>query len=840
MEPARVIPGRKMRYGEVNPRPAPWLRDYFTGYPTMPITISTMSRFYFLAFFMLSSSMLTAQYELKGKLIDASGEVVPGVRVCILDSSDEQVCSFTDENGLFTFKYLDEGEHKLYVNSAFFTAEKVIDLPLADLLEITVKRAVKADEVIVRATRVENTAPVSHSNLDHDRLEQLNMAQDVPFILQWTPSMVVTSDAGTGIGYTYLRIRGSDQTRINVTINGIPLNDAESQQVFWVDLPDFLGSTDQVQIQRGLGSSTNGPGAFGATVNLNTNKVETEAGGSAQLGGGSFGTWRARVEGHSGLIGDGYFVAGRLSRIHSDGFIDRARADLYSGFLTAGRVGKRSMLKFNVMLGQEETYQAWYGVPAQYIEDPELRTYNVAGTAKPGEPHEDEVDFYRQSHYQAFYTLSLKNNWLLNIGTNYTRGRGYFEIYQADAEDYIQRLWLDNHFYGIAPSLQWNTADDTNSLILGGGAFQYRGRHFGEALSLEGDLQDIFYENDAVKTDLNIYGKYEHALSSKWRGWLDMQYRYVGYTFEGLNRQGVPADQELDLHFFNPKFGLSYTPGMSWNAYAFLGVGHREPNRDDLTESSPDSRPTAERMVNAELGWRYEKPIFKLRLNGYGMWYQDQLVQTGQLNDVGAGTRINVPESYRIGLEGELVWMLSEKWLINMAANISRNRIREITNYFDDWDTGDQIAVTDKNVPISYSPDYVGHAAVRYALLGSVRDLDQANVSVELRTKLVGPQYLDNTGDEASRLEGYNYSELQVSGNLPLNNGQMIGARLMVANIFDQSVVSNAWIYRFNSDGYDPVPDDPNALSEGNGDYQLRGLFPQAGINVQAALTWSF
>jgi iron complex outermembrane receptor protein len=789
---------------------------------------------------MLLATLTSGQHSLIGNLIDVKQEPVVGVRVCILDNVDEQLCSITDDKGEFLFEGLEEGDYQLFVNSAFFSAEKMVSIPFDGSLTITVQRTVKADEVIVRATRVSPTAPVSHSNLDQEELERLNMGQDVPYILQWTPSMVVTSDAGTGIGYTYLRIRGSDQTRINVTINGIPLNDAESQQVFWVDLPDFMGSTDQVQIQRGLGSSTNGPGAFGATVNLNTNKVETDPGGSVQLGAGSYGTWRARLEGHSGLMGDGFFVAGRLSRIHSDGFIDRARADLYSGFFTTGRVGKRSMLKFNVMLGQEETYQAWYGVPVQYIDDPDLRTYNIAGTSKPGEPHEDEVDFYQQSHYQAFYTLSLSNDWLLNIGANYTRGKGYFELYQADTEDYIQRLWLDNHFYGLAPSLQWITTDASSSLIIGGGAFQYRGRHFGEALDLDGDLVDLVYDNDAVKTDMNLYSKYEQVFHSSWRGWLDLQYRYVGYKFQGLNRQGLPTDQELDFHFFNPKMGFSYAPTRSWNAYGYLGVGHREPNRDDLTESSPNSRPGSERMINAELGWRLENPSLKFRFNTYGMWYKDQLVQTGELNDVGAATRINVPDSYRLGLEAEVVWMFSDKWLVNGAVNLSRNRIRVITNYFDDWDSGGQLPLTRENVPISYSPEAIGHTSIRYAVLGSLKNTSEMSLSLELRTKVVGPQYLDNSGDEVARLKGYNYSDFQVNGQWPLNNGQVLGVKLLVANVFNQSLVTNGWIYRFNSDAYDPVPDDPYAFSEGNGNYQLKGLFPQAGINVQAGVSWSF
>lgn len=727
----------------------------------------------------------------------------------------------------------------LAASTAFGQAQDISTTP-ADTLPSSL--SITADEVIVRATRAHKTAPVSQSNLDAAELERLNMGQDVPFVLQWTPSMVVSSDAGTGIGYTYLRIRGSDQTRINVTINGIPLNDAESQQVFWVDLPDFLGSTDQVQIQRGLGASTNGPGAFGATINLNTNKVSSKPGGTATLGGGSFGTWRGRLQAHTGLIAGKYFAEARYSRIHSEGYIDRARADLHSGYFSAGRITDRSLLKLNVFTGKEETYQAWNGVPVQYLDDPDLRRYNTAGTDKPGEPYDSEIDKYDQTHVQLFYTAQAAEDWKLSLAGNYTRGLGFYENYIADDTDFIRRKWLDNHFFGLAPSLQWRTEEDAHSLIVGGGAFQYRGRHFGEALDVQtGELMDELYENDAVKNDANVFVKYTRNFSRQWQLWLDVQQRYVSYSFRGFNRMGEPADQEVEHHFLNPKLGLVFRLDERRNLYGFLGLGHREPNRDDYTESSPLSRPRAERLLNAEFGYRAANEVLSLAANVYGMWYSDQLVETGRLNDVGAVTRINVPKSRRLGVELELAWMPTPRLLFSGTGNLSDNRIAAFTEYIDNWSLIEgPLVVERKNTPISFSPGAVAHGAVRYYLLGRHDKPGDKALAIEWRSKFVGSQYLDNSGEPEARLDAYNFSELQLDLRWPLPGKKSLTARLLVGNILDQELVPSGWIYRFRSAGYNPVPDDPYAARESDDRYQLRGLYPMAGINMQATVQLDF
>jgi len=359
------------------------------------------------------------------------------------------------------------------------------------------ERSTTFDELVIKANRADERTPVAYENLDKEEIQQSNLGQDVPFLLRWTPSAVVTSDAGTGIGYTGIRIRGSDPTRINVTINGIPLNDAESQGVFWVDLPDFLSSANSIQIQRGVGTSTNGAGAFGASINLST--VETRKDPYAILGGsiGSFNSWKSNVQVGTGLLNDKFLLTGRLSTIQSDGYIDRATADLNSYAVSAKYLGNSSSLTFNLFSGHEITYQAWYGVPADFLDNPETRTYNPAGTEKEGEPHEDEVDNYRQTHYQLLYNNQLNRNWFLNLNAHYTRGRGYFEQYKTgqllsdyaidpvgeepDQSDLIRRLWLDNHFYGTVYSLNYVPDNQVFDWTLGG-AFNISAKWYGPAL----------------------------------------------------------------------------------------------------------------------------------------------------------------------------------------------------------------------------------------------------------------------------------------------------------------------------------------------------------------------
>ncbi|MBK7409170.1 MAG: TonB-dependent receptor [Saprospirales bacterium] len=632
--------------------------------------------FVFLSLLLGQVGMLHAQALLTGKVTDAQGEALSGAHVFLVES---RTGVLSDENGQYRLEGLAPGRYSVRVTYlGYEEAVRTTDIPEGKeqvVLDVQLTDQVyRFDELVITATRAGSRTPITYKNLNKEELEAQNFGQDIPFVLRFTPSLVETSDAGNGVGYTGLRIRGSDPTRINITINGIPLNDAESQGVYWVNMPDFTSSVEDIQVQRGVGTSTNGAGAFGASINLNTNKLRREP--FAQLAGsaGSFNTWRRSVQFGSGLLAGHFTLEGRLSAISSDGYIDRAAAGLSSQFFSAAYLADRTTLRFNLFSGKEVTYQAWYGVPEAYLDDPDLRTYNPAGTEKAGTPYDNEVDNYQQTHYQLLYSRQLARRWNLNLNGHYTRGFGYYEQYKAgqvlaeyaiqgqgvDTSDLIRRLWLDNHFYGLTYALQFQSPGNRLRWTLGGAWSRYLGDHYGEVIwarnAGDSEIRHRYYENEAEKRDFNVFSKWEYDLSDAWSAYLDLQYRTIFYEFLGYDRQGNNVTQSVNLHFFNPKAGLFWQLGERTAAYASFAVGHREPNRNDYTESSPDSRPHPERVLNTEVGLQHTRKQWGFNANVYHMYYQDQLVLTGQLNDVGEYTRINVPVSYRLGMELEAQW----------------------------------------------------------------------------------------------------------------------------------------------------------------------------------------
>lgn len=730
--------------------------------------------------------------------------------------------------------------------------------PKSDTLQPSEWRIQQA--VVIQATRASSLSAVPHVNLKAADLRRVYHAQDIPYLLASTPSLVESSDAGAGIGYTGMRIRGADPTRINVTINGVPLNDAESQAVFWVNLPDLAASAAEIQVQRGVGSSTNGAGAFGATVNIDLSQVSAEP--YAELSGtlGSFNTQKFSARAGTGLIDGRWAFSGRLSRVHSDGYIDRASADLDALHLHGVYLGDRQSVQVHVLSGRETTYQAWYGVPAQYINDPDLRTFNVAGTEKPGEPYPDESDNYRQTHYLAHYKRVLNPFLQLQLNGHYTRGKGYFEQYKADqalsdygvpsgtedTTDLIRRLWLDNHFYGATFALLWKPGDNPPLLargpefMLGGAASRYQGTHFGDVIwaeyaeTLPKDYR--YYENEAQKTDANVYGKIDLHFRNRWSTMLDVQYRRVDYSFLGFDNDLNNVTQDAALHFFNPKIGVNWAATQDLQVYFFAGIGNREPNRDDYTQSTPDSRPSPERLYNGESGLRWSRGAWRASANLFYMYYRDQLVLDGRLNDVGAYIRTNVPRSYRTGLELEGSGRPAER--IRLAANLSlsRNRIETFTEYRDNWDTGAQEAFTWNNTPIAYSPDLVARAEAGFMFWK--KKAHQAEVSIT--GKFVGKQYLDNTGNENTVLPAFGYGDFRLNYDwAPTQHGQQLSVIFTVHNLFDAAYSNNGWTYRYTSQGFDETPFNPYARPEGNGVYNQTGFFAQAGRYVMATVVWA-
>ena len=713
---------------------------------------------------------------------------------------------------------------------------------------------IKLDEVFVSAVRVSREAPVTFSNLEKKRIARRNLGQDIPVLMNYLPSVVTTSDAGAGIGYTGIRVRGSDATRVNVTINGIPYNDSESQGTFWVNMPDFASSTESLQLQRGVGTSTNGAGAFGASLNILTDAVSREAFADLSASAGSFNTHKATAKFSTGLLGDHFELSGRLSRIASDGYIDRASSDLDSYFLQGAYLGENTLIKALLFGGHEVTYQSWYGFDPDVLAaigvDNSLETnrrFNIAGIQFDREGnfegfYENQVDDYKQDHFQLHWNQQWEGKFQTNLALHYTHGRGFFEEYvdewyysnilfapdaqlsflglenplingeEISAMDYVRRRWLDNDFYGTVFSGEYR--DGPLQLILGGGWNTYRGDHFGEVIwaRYSGDLEkgDRYYEDDSQKDDFNLFAKGKYLVGDQWRFFLDLQYRGVRYQANGVET-GLVDDR---FRFFNPKLGLTYELKPTQDLYFSYAVANREPNRNDYENGNP--RP--ERLHDFELGWRMRQERTLLNANLYYMRYRDQLVLTGELNDVGAPIRANVGDSYRFGLEVDADFALLEKlrWQPNVALSTNRNidfvfrRDGELT------DLG--------NTRIAYSPEIVAGSRLIYSPLG--------NMDVILLTKFVGEQYMSNIEAEKSRLDAYSQTDINLQYRIqPSRWLKDVTLTLLVNNVFDAAFSSNGYFYTFDDDF-----SNPGTITTVEG----VGYYPQAGIHFLAGATLRF
>lgn len=739
-------------------------------------------------------------------------------------------------------------------------------------------RAEQLAEIVVQSTRTNAKSPVPHSNFSAENLAKQYHAQDIPYLLSAVPSLVETSDGGTGTGYTGLRIRGSDPTRTNVTLNGIPLNDAESQGVFWVNLPDLASSASEIQVQRGVGTSTNGAGAFGASVNLNLSKVEPDRFATITNTLGSFGTRKHAIQVGTGLIDQKLAFTARISGIYADGYVDRASVDLNAIHLSAAYLDEKQTAQVHLLSGHEITYQAWNGLPAQFYDKDTLRTYNSAGTERPGDPYSEEVDNYTQRHFLAHYKRVLHPDLQLQLNGHYTKGFGFFEQYKAQQSlfdyglpigliidtvlpptDLIRRRWLDNDFYGGTFALRWSpTHPWTPTFLLGGALNQYKGNHFGEVIWTEaaagvGSKGHRYYDNTAKKVDANLFLKAELAPTQAFSGFLDLQIRSVRYDFLGFNQTLENVQQNAQLGFFNPKIGATYSWSTRWSTYAFAGVGHREPNRDDYTQSTPSSRPRAEKMLDIETGLRGGGKTWSTTANFFWMQYKDQLVLDGRINDVGAYIRTNVPDSWRTGLELEANTNLGKNFRLAGNATYSQNQIREFVEFRDNWDTGDQAQIVHKNPKLAFSPEFItrveatvfGHSEKRQYATGldqsmPARRSKRLEYSATLIGKYVSQQFLDNTSNASTALPGYLVADLRLNCDLFQVFGKQTSIILSIQNLFGEKYASNGWAYRYISAGYDARRDNSYTRLEGDNVYHQAGYFPQAGRNWMATLRLAF
>jgi iron complex outermembrane receptor protein len=694
-------------------------------------------------------------------------------------------------------------------------------------------KKVVLDEVFVSAIRVTKTTPVTFSNLTKEDIKPRNLGQDIPILMNFLPSVVTTSDAGAGVGYTGIRVRGSDATRVNVTINGIPYNDAESQGTFWVNMPDFASSTQSLQLQRGVGTSTNGAGAFGASLNLLTDAFSEDAYGQISSSFGSFNTLRNNIKFSTGLLNNHVEISGRLSRITSDGYIDRASSELDSYFLQGAYKDDNTLIKALLFGGHEITYQAWYGIDAETLATD--RTFNPSGiyTDENGNTqfYENEVDNYKQDHFQLLWNEQLSDLWSTNIALHYTRGRGFFEQFREDDDfetygfepltvngeevnttDLIRRRWLDNDFYGTVFSA--NYKKDKLDFIVGGGWNIYKGDHFGEVIwarfASNSEYRDRYYDDNSTKTDFNMYAKANYNLDKHWSLYGDLQYRTVGYEANGEDT-GLVDDT---FNFFNPKAGISYDLNKNNNFYFSYAVANREPNRNDYENGSP--RP--EKLNDWELGWRYVSPDVQVSTNVYYMNYKDQLVLTGELNDVGAPLRANVGDSYRLGLEVDANIRLSNAFSITPNIALSTNKNQDFVFQ------RDGVLQNLGNTNIAYSPNIIAGNMFTYS--------PSSEIQVSLLSKYVGKQYMGNIDSEGSVLDAYSQTDFNVQYELVCNGFlKSIVFSGLVNNLFNAEFESNGYFFTFDDDF-----SNPGTITTVEG----AGFYPQAGINFLLGATVNF
>jgi len=700
------------------------------------------------------------------------------------------------------------------------------------------------DEVSVNALRANDKTPMAFTNISKSEIKKSNLGQDLTYLISLTPSVVTTSDAGAGIGYTGLRIRGTDPSRINVTINGIPVNDSESQGVWWVNMPDFASSLDNIQIQRGVGTSTNGAAAFGASINLKTLALNKKAYTITNNSVGSFNTLKNNIEFGSGMLNNKFTFDGRLSRISSDGYIDRATSDLKSLYLQGAYFGKKSVLKAIVFSGQERTYQAWNGVPKRYLDT--NRTFNSY-------TYENEVDNYNQTNYQLHYNEQLNSKTNIHLATHYTHGEGYFESEKLNqnladyglnniligsdtisSTDLVRRKWLNNDFGGITYSI--NHKNDLVNLVVGGANNVYSGQHYGNVIWAQymsnGLYNHQYYKNIATKYDNNVFIKTNFQASEKTSLFLDLQSRNIEYEFNGSDIDGNIGVQEVKLDFFNPKFGLSHKMNEEQLLYGSFAVANKEPNRSDYIESSPNSRPLHETLYDTEIGFKYSTKDFKFNVNAYIMNYDNQLIKTGEINDVGYFTSENVKKSFRRGIEIEGSILLSKKlaWAANMT--LSENKIDTFIQYIDSWDTGGQQETIYTETDLAFSPSIIWASQLTYNF--------QDNLSLDFITKYVGEQFIDNSSSEDRKLDDYLVNNLRLSYSFNSKIFNYARLSLQINNLFDEEYVSSAWIYRFVSNGYDPSEDDHYVTKGSDGGYNMAGYFPEATRNYLIGLTLGF
>ncbi len=803
---------------------------------------------------------LIGQHTIQGIVTNERGEKLSFATVFIQDSP---YAASTDEKGYYSIKNVPAGHYRLkatFIGYRAFVTE--MDIAENIIFNIQLKGDIyNLDQIEIHSNRVKDNGPFTYHNMNKATLQKENLGQDVPFMLQWSPSMVVTSDAGTGIGYTGLRLRGSDQTRINVTLNGVPVNDAESQNVFWVDLPDLMGSVKNIQIQRGVGTSTNGAGAFGGTVSINTGDIRVNPYVDLAATIGSFNTLKRSVNLGTGLINDRYMIDARYSLIDSDGFVDRATADLQSFYFSATRITGKSSLRFNVLSGDEKTYQAWYGVPEAkvYGDKDALLThyYNNLGSVykTPADSvnlfssgrnynyytYPGQIDNYRQTHLQLIHALSVNPDLKTKFTYFYTKGKGFYEEFKPNENlekynipafldnegnliqmtDIVRRRWLDNDLLGVLADVDYKWTDKLQ-LQSGFSVNYYFGNHFGQVLKSTPAIPNLsktkkYYENNGEKSDMSVYLRAISTIVDKWTFHADLQFRNVNYTVKGIENDLQNVEVDYSAIFVNPKIGVNFDVAKGKNMYFSYAVANKEPSRSDFIDYNFGKLPESENLQNMELGYKSKTASTSFETNLYYMFYKNQLVLTGELNDVGAPLRINVPRSYRLGLECSVTHQLNSWFALSSNISLSKNKIAAFEEVIPDYTTSfEKVKIQHTDTDISFSPATLATFQLLFVPF--------SNWETELSTKFVGKQFLDNTGNDLRSLPAYHFQNWRLSWKPKIKFASYLNLTLLVNNILDVKYSSNGYTYSYK---YGQL------ITENY-------LYPQAGRNILLGVNLGF
>jgi len=821
-----------------------------------------MRQIFIAACMLFSAFTAFGQHTIKGKVLDEKGSALPGATIAI---QNQQVQTSAND-GSFRFENLKNDHYTLVISFIGYQTLKLNAVADRNLVIKLDQKSNSLQEITVTSLRASDKSPIAYTNVDKEALAKSNLGQDIPYMLSMTPSLVVSSDAGTGVGYTNFRIRGTDASRINITINGIPYNDPDEQGAYWVDVPDLTSSIENMQVQRGVGTSTNGVGAFGANINMQTENYAQKASGEISASYGSFNTQKVTVKASSGLLNNHWAIDTRLSSVTSDGYIDRATANMKSYFIQAGYYGERTTLKLLTFGGNEKTYHAWDGIDSYAL--PTLafpRTYNPCGYMGDdanGNPlyYKNQTDNYIQRNYQLLGVHTFSPELSLNIGLHYTRGDGYYEEYKRDqalatyslvpfdlngttvtTSDLVRQKKMGNDFGGGVFS--FNYQKDKLSAQLGGALNNYWGKHWGDVIWVKNYIGDIlpiteYYRSKVNKLDGNIYFKANYEISPKVNIYADLQYRLVTYRLQGRNDNwdnAIGGMQILDVdkkfHFFNPKAGIFYRPNLNNDLFASFAIANREPTRTNYTDGSKSTWPTYETLYDTELGYKFYNNILSFGANVYYMYYHNQLILTGKINDIGEALTDNIAKSYRSGIE--LVGSVKPaSWLRwDASATFSYNRITDFTetvNVVDaDWNpTGESVSKLYHNTPIAFTPEFLANSMITFT---------KGNFEAGLQSVYVGKQFVDNTGKTDRQLPDYFLNNLRLSYSVPVKGLRGLNFTVLVNNILNKMYISNAWSSPYiDQNKANPVYDQSTPVNN------YFGAYPQAGRNVLAGVTIKF